>query len=453
MRLRSFRSGSFILKFGTFLLFIELFYVIHLIISNIVWTDMDGNILFLMLNKEHRIDRFLKSYEGDCEISLRKQNLRKNTTLCDCLPSVTEHKITINTARTPTWNEIANKYNKTLSSKGEYKPNDCEPLQSVAIIIPYMKRDSHLKILINHLHFILPRQKIHYRIFVIEQNSPSIFNKAAIMNIGFVEAGKLFNFTCSIFHDVDMLAEDGRNMYNCLYSPRHIGSHVNKYGYRLFYNELIGGALAITPKHFRRVNGYSTSFYGWGGEDDDMKNRLSAQSLKITRFPKEISRFTMLKHEQDKHNPTNKFRRSAVDTRKLVYEKDGLNSLNYSIVETRERSLFTLIKANLYISQHNQFNKIKGSCKETRYFLTKSISTDSIEDCSILCYNDQRCLSFDFYANYCRKHFKPCVIEDSNKENRYVYDKKEKSKYLKYFIYEQIDTFTCVQNRMETFGL
>lgn len=185
-----------------------------------------------------------------------------------------EHKISIIAKRIPNWSDIINKYNKTLSNKGEYKPTDCEPLQSVAIIVPYMKRNSHLKLLVNHLHYILPRQKIHYRIFVVEQNSPSIFNKAAIMNIGFIEAGKLFNFDCSIFHDVDMLAEDGRNMYNCLYSPRHIGSHVDKYGYRLFYNELVGGALAISPDHFRLVNGYSTSFYGWGGEDDDMKNRF-----------------------------------------------------------------------------------------------------------------------------------------------------------------------------------
>ena len=29
----------------------------------------------------------------------------------------------------------------------------------------------------------------------------------------------------------------------------------------------------MTPNEFRKVNGFSNKFYGWGGEDDDMKKR------------------------------------------------------------------------------------------------------------------------------------------------------------------------------------
>ena len=38
-----------------------------------------------------------------------------------------------------------------------------------AIVIPYRKREEQLKIYLKHMHPILQRQQLHYRIFVIEQ--------------------------------------------------------------------------------------------------------------------------------------------------------------------------------------------------------------------------------------------------------------------------------------------
>ena len=44
--------------------------------------------------------------------------------------------------------------------------------------------------------------------------------------------------------------------------------------HRLPYASLVGGALALRTEHFLQVNGYSNLYWGWGGEDDDMSNRL-----------------------------------------------------------------------------------------------------------------------------------------------------------------------------------
>jgi len=59
-----------------------------------------------------------------------------------------------------------------------------------------------------------------------------MFNKGMLMNAGFTEVKRRGQFDCYIFHDVDMLAEDDRNMYTCSKSPRHLGVYIKKYRYR-----------------------------------------------------------------------------------------------------------------------------------------------------------------------------------------------------------------------------
>jgi hypothetical protein len=39
------------------------------------------------------------------------------------------------------------------------------------------------------------------------------------------------------------------------------------------------------------VNGFSNLFWGWGGEDDDMANRLRIKKLFISRYPANIARY------------------------------------------------------------------------------------------------------------------------------------------------------------------
>ena len=49
------------------------------------------------------------------------------------------------------------------------------------------------------------------------------------MNIGFMEAMKLEQFDCVIFHDVDLLPQNDRNMYTCPdESVRHMSAYIDK---------------------------------------------------------------------------------------------------------------------------------------------------------------------------------------------------------------------------------
>ena len=60
---------------------------------------------------------------------------------------------------------------------------------------------------------------------------------------------------------------------------------------------------ALSVDDFRKVNGFSNEFWGWGAEDDDLTNRLKSHGFNISRYSANISRYKMLKHTNDKPSP------------------------------------------------------------------------------------------------------------------------------------------------------
>lgn len=202
----------------------------------------------------------------------------------------------------PTIQELLSRFN-WLKLGGHYVPTECQTNNRVAIIIPYRSRAKQLLLFLQHMHPFLKKQQVEYMIFVIEQNGNEPFNRAMLMNVGFREALKIHNFHCFIFHDVDLLPEDDRNIYSCPEQPRHMSVAINKFNYKLPYSSIFGGVSALTKEQFENVNGFSNSFWGWGGEDDDMYNRLKFHNYHISRYPINIARYTMLDHVKEKGNP------------------------------------------------------------------------------------------------------------------------------------------------------
>ena len=200
------------------------------------------------------------------------------------------------------------------------------------------------------------------------------------MNVGFREALQDFNWDCFIFHDVDLLPEDDRNLYTCPDQPRHMSVAVDKFKYRLPYKSIFGGVAAITRRHFKQLNGFSNMFWGWGGEDDDMSRRIKYQKLKvgwstidvllikcalhdilpghknmapkikyfhtcqITRYSKEIARYTMIRHKQQ---PVNKERVRILKSSARRHLRDGLNSLRYEVLARQLPHLYTNVTVQL----------------------------------------------------------------------------------------------------------
>lgn len=239
--------------------------------------------------------------------------------------------------RLPFTDQVLNNYNILMG--GEYHPSDCIPRYSTAVIIPYRQREEQLKQFLVYMHNYLRRQRIHYRIFVIEQYDPKPFNRAKLFNIGAMIAMKL-DFPCLVLQDVDLLPMNLGHMYACTPKPRHMCSALDQFRYNLPYYGLFGGAISVESKTFLKVNGFSNMFSGWGGEDDDLFARMKNKHIIICRFEPDYSRYTMLKHKKETPNGQ---RISLLKNGHLRYHTDGLNSLVYKEVAVKMHNLFTHI--------------------------------------------------------------------------------------------------------------
>lgn len=145
------------------------------------------------------------------------------------------------------------KNNTVVLAGGKYTPKDCYPRSKVAIIVPHRERELHLRQFLKNIHPVLRRQQRHYGIYVVHQSGTDTFNKAKLLNIGFIEALKDDSYDCFIFHDVDLVAEDDRNLYQCADVPKHLAVGIDKWGYQLPYNALFGGVIAMKREHFEKV--------------------------------------------------------------------------------------------------------------------------------------------------------------------------------------------------------
>ncbi|XP_066537806.1 beta-1,4-galactosyltransferase 2 [Hoplias malabaricus] len=243
--------------------------------------------------------------------------------------------------------EKVQRENPNVTEGGKYTPLDCRPKQKVAIIIPFRHRDHHLKYWLHYLHPILRRQKIDYGIYIINQLGEDTFNRAKLLNVGYTEALKDAEYDCFIFSDVDLIPMDDRNLYHCYDQPRHFAIAMDKFGFRLPYAGYFGGVSGLSKKQFLKINGFPNEYWGWGGEDDDIYNRITLNGMKVSRPDVRIGRYRMIKHERDKHNEPNPQRFNKIQNTKNTMRKDGISSLNYRLVSVKKYPLYTNISVEI----------------------------------------------------------------------------------------------------------
>lgn len=127
---------------------------------------------------------------------------------------------------------VEKRFADSIRPGGRFQPKECRATSRVALVIPYRDRKQHIPIFLKNIHALLMKQQIDYGIFIVEQSPDGSFNRAKLMNVGFTEALKSNEFDCFIFHDIDLIPLDDRNLYTCPDQPRHMSVAVDSLGFK-----------------------------------------------------------------------------------------------------------------------------------------------------------------------------------------------------------------------------
>ncbi|XP_007076672.2 beta-1,4-galactosyltransferase 1 isoform X1 [Panthera onca] len=243
--------------------------------------------------------------------------------------------------------KLVEKQNPEVKVGGRYTPKNCISPHKVAIIIPFRNRQEHLKYWLYYLHPVLQRQQLDYGIYVINQAGETMFNRAKLLNIGFQEALKDYDYNCFVFSDVDLIPMNDHNAYRCFSQPRHISVAMDKFGFSLPYVQYFGGVSALSKQQFLTINGFPNNYWGWGGEDDDIFNRLVFRGMSVSRPNAVVGKCRMIRHSRDKKNEPNPQRFDRIAHTKETMLSDGLNTLSYKVLDIERNPLYTKITVDI----------------------------------------------------------------------------------------------------------
>jgi hypothetical protein len=210
--------------------------------------------------------------------------------------------------------------------------------KSFVIIIPYRDDDKHVRK--KHLEtFITKIPKLFnnfsndFNILIVEQyNKKNRFNRGVLLNIGFEICKDSFDYF--IFHDIDLIPDNDLIPYYTIYPfrPIHLARLHTKYSVGGKY---FGGVNSFNKKDFIKINGYPNNYWGWGGEDDELYDRVVDAKLDVY-VPKK-GKYNELKH----NNPTTQQKLPFNQKMRLRlqhsdWRKNGLNNLKYEVVNIKK---------------------------------------------------------------------------------------------------------------------
>ena len=149
-------------------------------------------------------------------------------------------------------------------------------LKKLGVIVPYRDRYEHLLKFKMAIQAKLYEAKIPYELIIVEQDDAESFNRGKLLNIGFIEAEKL-GCDYVVFHDVDMIPKKVDYSYSD--HPMHLATK------DIPFIEYFGGITMFNVQDFKKINGFSNKYWGWGFEDDDLLWRCKLKDLPLERVP------------------------------------------------------------------------------------------------------------------------------------------------------------------------
>jgi hypothetical protein len=148
----------------------------------------------------------------------------------------------------------------------------------LGVCVPYRDRELHLNEFVPKVGKYLKDRNIDFQMYFCHQVDDKLFNRGATKNIA---AKHAFEEGCDyiVWHDIDMIPEDGADYTYPEDNPRHIATKISQMDYGLKYHEYFGGAVLFTKKQAEATNGYSNEYWDWGMEDDDLFWRCHMEGM------------------------------------------------------------------------------------------------------------------------------------------------------------------------------
>ncbi len=246
-------------------------------------------------------------------------------------------------------------------------------LNRIAIIVPFrdlhvaQHRAKHLQQFVPYMINYLSQSSTTFKIFIIEQsNDGKKFNRGKLLNTGY-EIAQAEGYTTFIYHDVDLLPSiELLPWYTAIpEQPIHIARVWNRYNANASY---CGGIISYSKADFLRINGFPNNFWGWGGEDDEMWQRMQDLGIRMQApnqgnvtdleymTMKEKSALFKKQKDGDRDNKWKcMVKNELLEEHKDTWRNNGLNTLKYTVkkkTSLHSSNLAEKITVNLPLNNH-----------------------------------------------------------------------------------------------------
>jgi hypothetical protein len=210
------------------------------------------------------------------------------------------------------------------------------------IVIPYRNRKTHLDYFIKNTVPLLQEFLPNTRVVVVEQNEGKLFNRGAVLNVGFKEYKDKTKYFFT--NDVDL-----NPTKKCI--QEHYTKEVDDTDALGIYTaqcNTLGGIIKVTNDTIHKINGFPNDIWGWGVEDKALQNRAEYYEIKkITNLtnkvqhPLYILRFDDVNDRDSSLTKENQYKYYNIWSKLNNKEKNqhimnsGLNNINYTILERK----------------------------------------------------------------------------------------------------------------------
>ena len=179
---------------------------------------------------------------------------------------------------------------------------------------------------------LLKKNFNNIKILIIKQNDKKQkFNRGKLLNVGIKLAKNIEHY---IFHDVDLIPDIDLIKYYSTYPiiPIHIARvWKDKYTAYAFF----GGITSISKKQVLDINGFPNNFWGWGGEDDALYNRIATIVKNI--YAPNKGTVSEMKHKQAEETDKDKINKKKLILNDLKkWKNNGLNNLKFKITNKKK---------------------------------------------------------------------------------------------------------------------